>query len=373
MEDDDLLKLVDENRKKVRVENLAISLGEIISMYKSDEIILRPEYQRLLKWNNKQKTLFVESLLLGLPTPSIFVSADQDGKWEIVDGLQRISTIIDFIYGLKEADKRDIPRYSPFKELSDDLVYLSEEKSGSPSFQGKKFTDFPSKLQLELKRQRINVVILLSGTSEDVKYELFQRVNEGGTRITPMELRNAIFVYKHKDIWAEIVKIGDSELFAGLFTESFIKKDDSYNRYAPILYFLTFYRKAESIINDNLKINNVDLAITKYIRNLDPINALQDLMLLKEILTKINSLNLADKYNVFSGGQRYSDTIFGAITLGMAINYANLPNDDILKNKIENILTNIKSYEQSVLQRGLSASARIPNMFNFTKEYFSVS
>jgi hypothetical protein len=373
MQDDRLIEIVEEQRKKVRVENLAISLGEIVSMYKNKELILRPEYQRLLKWNKEQKTLFIESLLLGLPTPSIFVSADDLGKWEIVDGLQRVSTVIDFIEGLNPEDTKDIPTYSAFKELSDNLVYLSGEDSdaSSPSFKEKKFNDFPLKLQLELKRQRINVVILSSGTSADVKYELFQRLNEGGTRITPMELRNAILVYRQKGTWDKVQTVGDSAVYSSLFSDSFIQKDDSYNRYAPILYFLTFYKKSAAIINDNEKTTNVDVAITKYVRSLDQNEAQNNLELLEKVLNKIDSLSLADKKNVFSSGKRYSDTIFGAITLGMALNIDNLPNDDSLKIKIELAVDEISKYQPPVLQRGLSASARIPNMLKFAKNYFS--
>jgi hypothetical protein len=371
MDNNQLIKLLEENKKKVRVENLSMSIGEIISMYEKKEIKLRPEYQRLLKWDNKQKTLLIESLLLSLPTPSVFVSADDEGKWEVVDGLQRISTFIDFIYGLREEDTKDIPNYIPFKDLSDDLVYLQEN---DVNFVGCKFEDFDRKIQLDLKRQRINVVILLSGTSEDVKYELFQRLNEGGTRITPMELRNAILTYQHRDVWEEMEKLRNSDVYKKFINGKQFKKDDSYNGFAPILYFLTLYRKADDILNKTAKVDNVDLYITKYVRTFDKEQLLNDLKLLVKIFQIIDNLDFEAPTKIFYSRNvknetvRYSDTVFGAITLGMAFNFDNLPNDEKLQQAI--MLTYPKLSEDKIVTRGFSAFARIPKMINFAKNDF---
>ena len=239
MNQENLITLLENKKKNVRVENLAISIGEIYSMYAGGELLLRPEYQRLLKWNKKQKTLFIESLLLGLPTPSIFVSTDENGKWEVVDGLQRLSTVFDFIGELKEEDTKYIPKHDPFKELSDDLVYLNSDKENEDTFVDKKFKDFPQKIQLEFKRQRVNVVILLSGTANNVKYELFQRLNEGGTPITPMELRRAILCDKNEELLKSISDFCDDSLFQTFLDDSF-SKDKSFKALATVLYFLTF-------------------------------------------------------------------------------------------------------------------------------------
>lgn len=372
MADDSLISLLDERRKIVRVEHLAMSLGEIVSMYKSGELILRPEYQRLLKWNEKQKTLFIESLLLGLPTPTVFVASGDEGKWEVVDGLQRVSTVIDFIAGLKSEDTGDIPNYEPFKKLSDDLVYLTAN-SEDQSFVDKSFEHFPQKIQLELRRQRINVVVLLSDTTEDVKYELFQRLNEGGTRITSMEMRNAIFVSRNSKLWQKIDRVGQSQSYAALFPDRFIRDDNSYNKYNPILYFMAIYDEFDAIESGDKKIPYIDPFITKYVRDLEQQKGEVLLSLFERVVEKLNSLDLSDARNVFSSGQRYSDTVFGIITLGIAINFDGLPNDMLLKNKIENIVEAIKEDTQSpILQRGLSASARIPRMLKFAKQYFQV-
>ena len=101
MENNALQKEIEEKRNSLTTDRLDMSYGEIISMYQNDDLIINPEFQRLFRWNNYQKTRFIESILLGIPTPPIFVAEDKEGKWELVDGLQRLSTIISFFGLLK--------------------------------------------------------------------------------------------------------------------------------------------------------------------------------------------------------------------------------------------------------------------------------
>lgn len=93
---------ISEERKRLSTDKMDISFGELINLYKNDELIIRPEYQRLFRWSNLQKTLLIESILLGIPIPPIFVYEDENGVWELVDGLQRVATVISFFGELKE-------------------------------------------------------------------------------------------------------------------------------------------------------------------------------------------------------------------------------------------------------------------------------
>ena len=369
MKNDKLNELLDSNKKNVKVENLAMSVGELISMYESGELILKPEYQRLLKWDSKQKTLLIESLLLGLPMPSVFVSANTDGKWEIVDGLQRVSTIVDYVIGLKRDDTKYMePKYIRFNKLGDGLVYLGGENVDT-TFENTSFNDFPQKIQLELKRQRVNVVVLLSGTAEDVKYELFQRVNQGGTPISNVDLRRSILIYKNPAVLEKIEETAKTQLFTSLFPESLFASD-SLSPQAIIAFFLTFQRKSDAIIKKEDKVISVEGFITSYFRSLDKDDAMKDLKLLNSVLEKLNSINFTkEKTKIFFGSQRYSDTVFGAITLGIAFNLSKLPDNKKLKEKIENSYTSLS--QNDVAKRGFSAPARIPKMIEFAREHFS--
>ena len=73
-------------RARLSTDRMDISFGELINLYKNKELIIRPEYQRLFRWSPKQKTALIESILLAIPIPPIFVSEDENGIWELVDG-----------------------------------------------------------------------------------------------------------------------------------------------------------------------------------------------------------------------------------------------------------------------------------------------
>src|SRR5271169_1970830 len=77
----------------------------IVSMYDNREIDIDPEFQRLFRWNIGQKSKLIESLLLGIPIPSIFVFEREDGTWELIDGLQRIATILEFMGKLRSPNE----------------------------------------------------------------------------------------------------------------------------------------------------------------------------------------------------------------------------------------------------------------------------
>lgn len=93
---------------KINTDAYAMSIGEVVNLYRDKELIIRPAFQRLFRWSTYQKSRLVESVLLGIPIPSIFVSQREDGVWEVVDGLQRLSTILEFIGELRDLDGKAV-------------------------------------------------------------------------------------------------------------------------------------------------------------------------------------------------------------------------------------------------------------------------
>jgi uncharacterized protein with ParB-like and HNH nuclease domain len=78
-------------------ESYQMSIGELINLYKDDEMDIHPEFQRVFRWSEFQKTRLIESIMLNIPIPPIFVSQSDDGVWDIIDGVQRLSTIFQFV------------------------------------------------------------------------------------------------------------------------------------------------------------------------------------------------------------------------------------------------------------------------------------
>lgn len=99
-----LLEEVKAARTKVVTDGYDMSLGELINLYRSDELKIDPVFQRLFRWDDERKTRFIESIILGIPFPPIFVYQDSNGVWELIDGLQRLSTVFQLTGELKGSE-----------------------------------------------------------------------------------------------------------------------------------------------------------------------------------------------------------------------------------------------------------------------------
>lgn len=88
---------VDSKRREISSENLSMSVGEVLNLYKDNELDIHPEFQRVFRWIPQQKSRLIESLLLGIPLPPIYVASNENGIWEVIDGVQRLSTIFEFM------------------------------------------------------------------------------------------------------------------------------------------------------------------------------------------------------------------------------------------------------------------------------------
>lgn len=184
----DLQKQINAKSKTIHVDKYSMSIGEIISLYNDEELDIHPEFQRFYRWTATQKTKLIESLLLNIPIPPIFVSQREDGIWDIVDGLQRISTILNFAGVYKDNDGSVV---SPLQLESTKLLPALGDKLYDS---GDKNTSFTIEERRYFKRAKLDFIILQKESDESSKFELFQRLNTGGTSLSPQEVRNCILV-----------------------------------------------------------------------------------------------------------------------------------------------------------------------------------
>jgi Protein of unknown function DUF262 len=187
---------IEKAQRLVRTDAYQMSIGEIVSMYESREIVIDPEFQRLFRWDIGQKSKLVESMLLGIPLPSIFVFEKEDGSWELIDGLQRISTILEFMGRLHSPDGGvhapsilEATKYLP--SLHNAVWETSELIPGVPAYEQ---SPLDKTQQLAIRRGRLGVEILKRPSDDQTKYDLFQRLNAGGTQANAQELRNCIML-----------------------------------------------------------------------------------------------------------------------------------------------------------------------------------
>src|SRR5262245_44345930 len=91
-----------ERSAQNKAGSYTMSIGEMRNAHRDDELDVHPEFQRMFRWTDSQKTRLIESILLGIPIPPIFVAQRKDGVWDVVDGVQRLSTILEFVGQLKD-------------------------------------------------------------------------------------------------------------------------------------------------------------------------------------------------------------------------------------------------------------------------------
>lgn len=164
---DNLKEEIASARKNIKTDDYSMSIGELINLYKDGEIMLTPPFQRVYRWEDDQKTKLIESILIGIPIPEIFVAQKADGTWHVVDGVQRLSTIFQLVGELRGAE--------PLK-----LTHCNH----IPSLKNRLWCDLPTSTQREFKKSKIKVNIILSKNSDKAQYELFQRLNAGGNEET---------------------------------------------------------------------------------------------------------------------------------------------------------------------------------------------
>ncbi|MEH1986346.1 DUF262 domain-containing protein [Nostoc sp.] len=166
--------IIDEKIGEVRTESLDLSFGEIVNLYSSKELVIQPEYQRLFRWSDAQKSRLIESILLELPIPQIFVIERTDGVLELIDGLQRVSSVIQFI-------NPSVLNLESLVLQGCDLV---------KDLDGKKFEDLPIRLRLTIKRSSVRTVVIKRQSKSFLRYAMFKRLNTGGEILDPQEIRN---------------------------------------------------------------------------------------------------------------------------------------------------------------------------------------
>jgi hypothetical protein len=168
-----------------------------------DEFNIRPEYQRRLRWSNKQKSLLIESLLLNVPVPPVFFYENDLARYEVMDGQQRLNAIKEFLN-------------NEFKLNGLQILF---------SLNGRTYATLPPRVKRNLDRSSISAIVLLQESQAKLKkagssryYELrrfvFERLNTGGKRLSAQEIRNAIYGGHFNDA---IVRISRNEIFTKIW------------------------------------------------------------------------------------------------------------------------------------------------------------
>lgn len=184
-----LLNQISSHAEKVSTDSYTATWREIISLFKEGEIIISPEYQRLFRWDNAMQSEFIESLILNIPTPSIFLAENDNSKMEVIDGLQRISTLIRF-FSDEIFDGKDLltPDDEDVNNLKRPAVLWSTPML--EALEGFTNKTLPDTITRSIKTRRINIILLEKNSSKQTRHIVFKRLNRSGARLTDQEIRN---------------------------------------------------------------------------------------------------------------------------------------------------------------------------------------
>lgn len=349
-------------RNEIRTDKLDMSYGELSNLYENKELIIRPEYQRFFRWNPTQKTRFIESILLGFPTPAIFVAEDEKGIWELVDGLQRVSTMLEFIGVLKDADDKKMPASRLIKAgYRPQLVTI----------EGCLFKDLSLKARLSIKRAGCRVEVIKVGSKPKMKYEVFERLNTGGSDLEDQEVRNCIFRATSPYFVDWIEKLAKFKPFSDHLGLSEYQNNTMYDR-GLILRYFTIKNAYEEFEHD------VEPFITGYIRDVleDEKEFDKDFeeKLFKETFKTISKAMGEDAWRHYRDGKHkgaFSVYVFETLSVGIAenIDYIRSLKSKDLKKKI----TNFKKEKDFLNNTGAGANvkAKLRARIEFAKSYFA--
>jgi len=213
---------------RIITEQARYPLDSITNMLDSGKYNLNPEYQRRKRWDVEQQSKLIESFIINVPIPPIFIYEVSFANYEIMDGLQRLTAISDFY-----RDKFALTGLEEWSELN-----------------GRKYSDLPKSVREGIDRRYLSSIVLLNETAKDpeiaesLKQMVFGRLNGGGDKLTSQESRNALFMGSFNNL---CIKLSSNENFRKIWNYNLFKWEDGELKNEKDLLTDDSYRKMEDV------------------------------------------------------------------------------------------------------------------------------
>ncbi len=270
--------------ENIKIEKIQLSIFQIKRKYdKNKTIILNPDFQREDVWGVKQKRELIESILMGIPLPMIYLAENKQGGLVVIDGRQRLTAFFDFMNN--KFYLKDLTILKKFEN-----TYFDAEKKGN-------ILSLKERADIEDYQLQINVIKPL--TPDRIKFDIFERVNRAGTQLNKQEMRNALYQGKATEI---LKKLSELQIFKKI-TNNSIKNTRMKDKYV-ILRAIAFYLWRENLLtNDkNKKIeykSDIDDFLAKVMEFMNNANK-QDLINIENAFeNSLKKLNIIFDHNCF--------------------------------------------------------------------------
>lgn len=207
-------------KKKIDYKSKDSDIDGLYRQYQKGRLLIQPNYQRKYVWDSKKASLLIESILMDIPIPIVYLADTQDGKINVIDGQQRLTSIFSFIDG-KYPDGREF-------RLSGLQIFCDLRK--------KKFVDLDETMQNKILDYSIRTITFTTESDPDLQYEIFSRLNTGSISLNAQELRNCVYRGEFNDFVKELATDKDFLTLLGL--------KEPHKRMADVelvLRFIAFY------------------------------------------------------------------------------------------------------------------------------------
>jgi uncharacterized protein with ParB-like and HNH nuclease domain len=219
-----------------------LSFRELIQLY-DDEDLVKPELQRKYVWDKSEASRFIDSILLGLPVPSIFLAKQLDEKMLIIDGYQRLMTIRDYVKGIFSGDNK--------------VFKLTRSEKINRSWRGKAFSELPDTEQRRIRNTTIHAIIFVQmhpSSNDTGMYQVFERINTSGRTLLPQEIRNCVY---QGNLNTLLIELNKGEIWRKLYG---LEKEDS--RMRDIEFILRFLALSNK---DFKEVTATSISLKKYL------------------------------------------------------------------------------------------------------------
>lgn len=345
-----------------RTDSYSMSIGELANIYKSGELIIKPEYQRLFRWTYGQKVRLIESIMLGIPIPTIFIFQDENGVWELVDGLQRVSTILQFMNELEREEKLVLSKTDYLTKFEN--VCWNKEKENE--------IELETALKLSFKRSKLNFTIIFSESDPRAKFEVFQRLNTGGSNASKQEIRNSVQIMINPGVYDWFKELADNEHYLNTIslTDRLIDEQYHFELLLRFVALINYEYDNKKDLGDFLDDVNKKILYSENFPFEDTRNKfLKTFKLLDDCMGE-KSFKKFDG-TAFKG--KFLESAYEAIAIGIAENinlYDNSCSNKKLRVKIQ------KMYSEDFYIRnagsGSNAKSRINKLLPASKSFYSI-
>jgi uncharacterized protein with ParB-like and HNH nuclease domain len=390
----------------IKTDSYSMSIGELNNIYKDKEIDISPSYQRYFRWSINQKSSLIESIILGIPIPPIFVAQEGDGNWNIIDGLQRVSTILEFMGELRvpedfstndQEDKDNIEDEDEDEDedeenlevQDDDETETNQEEvteeikykklSGSklvgtknlPSLQNMTWANMSQDIRRKFKRRKIDVIIIDSTENPKAKYEMFQRLNTNVTELKEQEIRNCLMAMVNPVYLNIVGELSSYPKFNKMLKITKRQFQEQLDKEIIVRYLISRYIDTSKITSNG----NITEYVTDSLLDMMADSDINVELLAEQFKTSIDLLDEVIGEDVFiKSGEgtknKFSLALFESIIVGITENVESLKtNKDKVKASIESIITQERFIEAT--KKGQRALTRFKLLTELSKEIYA--